>query len=467
MGKFVKIQSRLSAFIVVFILSMSAGCASAPGGSGSSSSTGASSGGGSSLSSNYTEVIYNGNGNTGGNSPVIMYYTNGETVMVYGDIGFSKNGYEFNGWNTSASGSGAAYIPGQTFTIGTVNLTLYAQWAPAIIYTIVIFAGNGTNGYSGDGGPAASAEIWGPGCVCADQSGNIYIVDRMNCVIRKVNQTGIISTFAGGGSGWGPATNAYLCYPSGVAADSSGNIYIADSGNNMIKVVSNSDGNIYAMAGNGTQGYSGDGGPATNANLFGPSGVFVDSSGNVYISDTFNNRIRVVSNLNGYIYTVAGTGAAGYSGDGGAAKKALINYPYGIFVDSSGDIFIADCSNNCIREVRESSGIISTVAGDGMPAYTGEGTATIVSLYHPEGVYADTNGNIYIADTANNRIRLVNCSTGLISTFAGNGNGGCAGNGGPAQSAELNWPAGVCGDRGGNIYVADCDNNIIWKVIVP
>jgi uncharacterized repeat protein (TIGR03803 family) len=319
---------------------------------------------------------------------------------------------------------------------------------PAGIATI---AGDGTEGYSGDGGLATSAEI--------------------NDRIRKVTaSTGKISTVAGNGvQGYsgdgGPATSAKLFNPEGVAVDSAGNIYIAEWGDGRIRKVTASTGIITTVAGDGTEGYSGDGGPATSAELAYPEEVAVDSAGNIYIADSFNNRIRKVTVSTGTISTVAGDGTYGYNGDGIAATSAELADPCGVTVDSAGNIYIADSENERIRKVTASTGKISTVAGDGTYGYNGDGIpATSAELYVPSSVAVDAPGNIYIADSGNSRIRKVTALTGIISTVAGNGTAGYSGDGGAATSAELHGPPGVALDTIANIYIADRYNDRIRAV---
>jgi sugar lactone lactonase YvrE len=331
---------------------------------------------------------------------------------------------------------------------------------------IITVAGNGTLGYSGDSGAATSAELYDPSGVAVDSLGNIYIADMYNHRIRKVSTSGIITTVAGNGTygysgNGGAATSAELYDPSSVAVDSSGNIFIADSNNHSIRKVSTS-GIITTVAGNGTYGYSGDSGAATSAELYDPSGVAVDSSGNIYIADVSNQRVRKVD-TSGIITTVAGNGAYGYSGDSSAATSAELFYPRGVAVDSSGNIYIADLNNHRIRKV-STSGIITTVAGNGTYGYSGDsGAATSAELYNPSGVAVDSSGNIYIADVSNQRVRKVDTS-GIITTVAGNGTYGYSGDSGAATSAELNGPYGVAVDSSGNIFIADLNNNRIRKV---
>lgn len=337
--------------------------------------------------------------------------------------------------------------------------------------TISTVAGNGTAGFSGDGGPATSAEMDNPTGVAVDSSGNIYFADPDNQRIRKVTaSTGHMSTVAGNGTygfsgDGGAATSAELKNPDAVAVDSSGNVYIVDHTNSRIRKVTVSTGVITTVAGNGTTGYSGDGGAATSAELYWPEGVAVDSSGNIYIADSFSNRVRKVTVSTGVITTVAGSGTAGYSGDGSAATSAELNFPTGVAVDSSGNIYIADIDNYVIRKVTASTGVISRVAGNGTAGFSGDsGLAISAELSTPAGVAVDTSGNIYIGDYRNERIRKVTASTGNITTVAGNGTEGFSGDGGAATSAELNYPESVAVDTSGNFYIGDYGNLRIRKV---
>ena len=336
--------------------------------------------------------------------------------------------------------------------------------------TITTVAGNGTFGYSGDGGLATAAQLDNPYGVTLDASGNLYIADQSNQRIRKVSPTGIITTVAGGsytGPGLGDgglATSAQLTYPYGAAVDGSGNLYIADTYDRRIRRVSPS-GIITTVAGNGAGGfygmggYSGDGGPATSAELNGPEDVAADGSGNLYVVDSRNNCIRKVS-PSGTITTVAGNGTAGYSGDGGLATSAQLSNPYGVAADLSGNLYIADTGNNRSRRV-SINGIITTVAGNGTSGYSGDGgLATSAELNNPVDVAADGSGNLYIADSF--RVRKVS-PAGIITTVAGNGGVGSSGDGGPATSAQLT-PRSVAVDGSGNLYIADLNDHSIRKV---
>ena len=330
--------------------------------------------------------------------------------------------------------------------------------------TITTIAGNGVYRFGGDGGHAISATLWNPGGVAVDSAGSLYIADADNYRIRKVSG-GIITTVAGTGTSdfsgdGGPATSASLVQPFGVAVDSAGNLYIADpAGERILKV---SGGIIATVAGNASgAGFSGDGGPATSASLSDPVGVAVDSAGSLYIADRGSNRVRKVSG--GTITTVAGNGTVGFSGDGGPATDASLWTPDGVAVDSAGDLYIADAGNSRIRKV--SGGTITTVAGNGTVGFSGDGgPATGAALNYPVAAAVDSVGNLYIADYFNNRVRKV--SGGTITTVAGNGNQGFSGDGGPATNASLTESFGVAVDSVGNLYVADTYNNRVRQVLV-
>ncbi len=319
---------------------------------------------------------------------------------------------------------------------------------------ITTFAGTGSSGYSGNGGPAISANLNKPRGVFADGAGNIYIADTDNDCIRKVDASETITTVAGiGGShdfsgDGGDATNAKLDKPRGVAADYAGNIYIADTNNHVIRKVDATTGIIDTVAGIGKQnGYTGDGGLATAAKLDKPRGVWVDGSGNIYIADTENNRIRMMDATTQIITTIAGNGGSGYTGDNGPATAAELRKPNGVVVDVSGNIYIADTDNNVIRMVDATTQFITTVAGTGSGGYSGDDVpATSTALRKPRGLWLDESGNILIADTDNHRARLVYDDGGtlMITTVAGDGSAGYSGDNGAATSASLNKPHGVC-----------------------
>jgi sugar lactone lactonase YvrE len=331
---------------------------------------------------------------------------------------------------------------------------------------ITTIAGNGIMGYSGDGILATTAELYQPGGLAADKSGNIYIADISNNRIRRVSPTGIITTIAGTGvpdytGDGGLATAATLNAPSGIAIDDSGNIFIADSYNNCIRKV-NTLGLITTIVGTGFDAgtswgaYSGDGGPATAADLWFPLRVAIDAGENIYVVDVRNNRIRRVDSA-GIINTIIGDGTSGFYGDGGPATLAKISQPVGIAIDTIGNIYFSDEGNNRIRKVT-ADGVINTIAGNGTAGFSGDGTtATSAEFNVPNEVAIDGAGNIYISDTHNERIRKIEIS-GIINTIAGDGTGGYAGDGGPATASELYWPSGLAFDSYGDMYISDFSN---------
>jgi len=342
-----------------------------------------------------------------------------------------------------------------------------------IIYaqTISTIVGTGTYGYTGNGGPAASATLENAEIVVLDASGNIYISgDGCHCVRKVTISTGIITTIAGTGTAGntgdgGLATSAKLNFPMGLALDASGNIYIADFYNMNIRKVTISTGIISTVAGNGTAGFSGDGGLATAAELYYPFGIAVDGSGNIYIGDLKNSRVRKVTASTGLISTIAGNGTAGYSGDGGLAAAAELNYLQIIILDAANNIYIADQENNRVRKIDATTGIITTIAGNGTGGFAGDGgLATAAELSYPTGLAFDKSGNLYIGDQNNKRVRKVTKSTGIITTVAGNGTSGFSGDGGSPTSAKLSFLDGVAVDASGAVYIADTGNNRIRKV---
>ncbi len=363
--------------------------------------------------------------------------------------------------------------------INTYCKTPYCKWLCILVlficagyntlcsqtYIITDVAGS-IYGYSGDGGAATNAKLNNPISVFAGRDGNIYISDWGNSRLRLVNAAGIISTVAGNGiygfSGdGGIATAAELNGPMGVFADGTGNIFFADIGNERIREI-NTNGIINTISGNGIYSFSGDGGPATAASFRDPAGICSDISGNIYVADEFNNRVRKI-NTNGIISTIAGCAARGYSGDGGPATLAEFYYPSGVATDASGNLFIADESNNCIRKV-SNQGMVYTIAGNGLPGYTGDGGPAIsAEIFNAAGVRLDNFGNIYITDGFNNRIRKIN-TNGTISTIAGNGKKGFSGLGDTATLAEIYDPVSISVDAGGNIYFANAFNYTIEKL---
>jgi sugar lactone lactonase YvrE len=335
-------------------------------------------------------------------------------------------------------------------------------------YVITTVAGNGIAGFSGDNGPATEAQLNAPKGIAVDSAGNVYFADGSNFRIRKVSKGVITTVAGSGIFGFGgdngPALSAGLAYMHGIAVDSAGNLYIAiaDTDNQRIRKVSN--GVITTVAGNGTPGFSGDNGPATSAQLNTAAtslSIAVDAADNLYIADSGNQRIRRVSN--GVITTVAGNGTPGFSGDNGPATSARLSSPLSAAVDSAGNLYIADSGNSRIRKV--SNGVITTVAGNGTFGFSGDnGPATSAQLSDIRGIAVDPAGNLYIADSGNSRIRKV--SNGVITTVAGNGTLGFSGDNGPATGAQINAPRGVAMDSAGNLYIAEVNNHRI-RVLTP
>jgi sugar lactone lactonase YvrE len=401
-----------------------------------------------------------------------------QTVAGNGTGGFTGDGgpatsaqlYQVTGVSVDRSGN---------LFIADMGNEVIREVSGGVIQTV---AGIGqSSGYSGDGGPATSAQLDWPHSVFVDSSGNLYISDFLNKVVREVTG-GTIQTYAGSGlsnfSAAGPAAaDAFLGSPWGVVFDAAGNTYFTAFDSNMVGKVLASTGQLQVLAGNGQEGYAGDGGPAASALLIAPTGVARDSAGNVFFADQGNHRIREIVAATGIIQTVAGNGGYTYTGDGGPATSAEIGYPTAVSVDGSGNIFFGDWYNNVVREVLASNGNIQTVAGTGYftvdsstgmhyGAYSGDGgLATAAELNQPFGVSFDASGNIFISDSGNNRIREVTVSDGKINTVVGNGTAGYAGDGGAALSAELNGPDDVLVDAAGNIFIADVFNNAIREVV--
>jgi len=340
--------------------------------------------------------------------------------------------------------------------VGVVSSCAWAQQ-----YTISTFAGNNTAGFSGDGGAPTSAELSSPDGLAFDSSGNLYIADSANQRVRKISG-GTINTVAGNGTAGysgdvakgvtGTATDAEMLGPSGVTLDSSGNIYIADTGNHVIRMVT-SAGIISTIAGNNTGGYAGDGGAAISAELEFPSSTAVDSSGNIYIADSGNHAIREI--ISGTINTILSSG-----------NGSSLYDPESILLDGQGNMYICDGDGLRVLKFNLSTQAVTVVAGNGNDGFSGDfGPATDAALADPRAIALDANGNLYIADTNNERIRKV-YPDGSIATIAGFGLPGYSGDGGPATSALLSAPHGIAVDGSGNVYVADTENNVI-RLLTP
>ena len=293
--------------------------------------------------------------------------------------------------------------------------------------TITTIAGTGTQGFSGDAGPATAAQLDSPQGLALDASQNLYIADTHNHRIRKLNfATGTITTIAGtttpGSNGdSGPATAAHLNLPTALALDTADNLYIADTQNHRIRKLTTRTGTITTMAGNGTQGFSGDNGPAISASIDSPTGIALDPAGNLYLADTHNHRIRKVTTTTGIITTIAGTSITGYNGDNGSATTATLALPHGLTLDSAGNLYLADTANHRIRRIDAITGIITTIAGQGTQTYRGDaGPATTASLDTPRTTTTSSSGLLTIADTGNQRIRQISTDN-TIHTIAGLG----------------------------------------------
>jgi len=342
-------------------------------------------------------------------------------------------------------------------------------------YTIATIAGNGV----------AGGYFSNPTSVAVDRAGDVYVADWSGYIRKIWVREGAVTIFAGTGilgySGdGGQATNAMIGKAISITLDSDGNIYFADGNNNRIRRVDISTRIITTVAGTGAAADSGDGGPAVNAGVSRPTGIAVDAAGDLYFSSSWS-RVRKVIAGTGIIETVAGQFVTSFGGDNGPAVDALFWDPIPSAVDRSGNLYIADYENSRVRMVTEATGIVTTVAGSGgcatgappfnvlvcQSGFSGDGgPARDATLNYAESVALDLDGNLYIADTINHRIRRVDASTGLIYTIAGNGVSGFSGDGGPASTAEISFPASVAADQSERIYFADENNNRI-RVLTP
>ena len=350
-------------------------------------------------------------------------------------------------------------------------------WKPLLVRgqvdIITTIAGVDTAGYCCDGEPATIAKLSYPYSICFDRYDNIYFSDAFNHRIRKIDHiTGVITTVAGTGiHGYsgdsGLAINAQLYVPSGIIMDTGGNMYIADAGNMVVRKIDASTNIITTIAGNGTGGSAGDNGPATSAELNGPSGLGFDKLGNILIADSWNNKIRKLDVSTGVITTIAGTGTSGYSGDHGLALHAEFNEPGTISIDSTGNIIIADTYNSVVREVDVTTGIVTTIAGTGTTGFYGDnGLAVNAELFLPIGIYIDQQQNIFIADDENGAVRKIDHNTGIITTVAGTGVPGYSGDHGLATLAQV-IPTDVRFNSVGDMIIADAGNNCIRRVYNP
>ena len=353
-----------------------------------------------------------------------------------------------------------------------VGLAALVGFGPELIETV---AGNGTSGYSGDTGPAPAAELDTPYGVSLDAADNLYIADYGNAIVRMVNpQTDTITRIAGtpdvtGSTGnGGLATSAKFDLPETPILDGAGNLFIMDIYNCELREVSPQTGIISAYAGNTTEGYQGDGGLASSAEIYASYQATVGNNGDLYIADTYNNVVRRVSAITGIITTVAGTGTRSYSGDGGPATSATFNHIAAVVMDAAGNLYISDDENYVIREVAAGTGTITTIVGNAdtnSGGFSGDGDpATSAQIYDAEGLALDPAGNLYITDSSNNAVREVSAATGIINSIAGDGtaeSGGYTGDDGPATAALLNYPTQPAMDVFGDLFFGDYSNNVV------
>jgi DNA-binding beta-propeller fold protein YncE len=338
-----------------------------------------------------------------------------------------------------------------------------------IITTVV---GTGKRGYAGDGGPATQSLLNGPFDVGFDADGNLYFADTFNHCIRRVDaRSDIITTVAGcGEAGYsddgGPAVRARFNEPYGIAVDKTGNIYVADRHNHCVRRVDTASGTVTTLAGNSASGFGGDDGPARRAGMVEPNGLALDpAQKRLYIADVADHRVRVVDLASGIIWTFAGTGEAEHSGDAGPASAAGVHGARAVKVAADGTAYILERQGSTLRAVHPRSGIITTVAGTGAKAYTGDGgPATAAAFNAPKELAIDREGNLLIVDTENHVIRRVDLHRRTVATVAGSGSQGGDGDGGPATAAALDRPHGAAVAADGSIYIGDTNNHRIRRV---
>jgi len=335
---------------------------------------------------------------------------------------------------------------------------------PRFLMTTV--AGTGMPGFGGDGGPATEASIGNPTAVALDSRGNLYIADVYNERIRRVDRSGIISTVMGTGSTDPqtedlPAIETNLSSAYGIATDSRDNLYVLSRLHGKVFKV-RPDSIARRIAGTGERGFAGDGGPALEAQISVPCHLVADGHGVLYLADSGNRRIRRITR-DGIITTIAGTGEEGFGGDGGPAIEARLGFPSAIAIDEEGNLYIADFINHRIRRVSK-DGIITTIAGTGEPEYNGDGIPALAcNIGEPCGVAVDKDGYVYIGDQINKRVRVVTLS-GMMYTVAGTDREGYTGDGGPAERAQMSNPDIIAFDRKGNLYVPDYSNAVVRKL---
>lgn len=350
---------------------------------------------------------------------------------------------------------------------GVLTLALAAVAVAQNAGVIRSSVGTGAPGYTGDGGPAAKAALNQPFHCSEDRKGNFYVADVMNHCIRRVDAiTGVITTVAGNGQkGYtgdgGPATKATMNEPYGVLPDRDGNLFIVDRLNAVIRRVDAKTGRISTYAGTGVKGYGGDGGPATQAQFKEPNALDLDPKGDLYIADVSDNRIRKVDHRTGIITTVCGTGKREFTGDGGPAAQAGIQGARGVAFDRDGTMYICEREGNRVRKVDAKAGVITTIAGNGQKGYAGDGGPAAQATFNgPKWIHVGGDGHVYVVDTENHCVRQIHGKTGVIRTVAG-GHEGPDGDGGPATKAGMGRPHGCWVDARGYLYTADTNNHRI------
>ena len=392
------------------------------------------------------------------------------TVAGNGVAGFNGDNIPGTAAELNQPGGLAVDRTGNVFIADQINDSIREVHASTGLISTV--PGTGRTSYQLANIPAAAALLDHPSSVAVDASGNLFIADDQASLIQEVNRaSGLLTTIAGGGdadpftNATLPATSIALALPTGVAVDAAGDVFINDLGSNRIQEVNHASGLLTTVVGGLLFGYNGDNIPATSAELDGDAAIAVDAAGDLFLSDLGNNRIREVNAATGLITTVAGIGVAGFNGDNIAATSAELNDPGALAVDAAGDLFFTDWNNNRVREVNHATGRITTVAGNGKAGYAGDnGLAVSAELNRPAAVAAGAAGNLFIADYGNNRVREVNHATGVITTVAGNGVAGYNGSNIAATAVELNQPDGLAVDAAGDLFINDSGNRRILEM---
>ena len=355
-------------------------------------------------------------------------------------------------------------------TIALSAPLLFSLVHPGLCQTISSPAGTGEKGYLGDGGSASAARLADPFDVALDAVGNLYFSDTSNHAVRRVDaKTGVITTVAGSGKrGYsgdgGPATEATMAEPYGVELDTDGNLFIVDRLNYCIRRVDAKSGKISTIAGTGKKGYSGDGGPGAEAQLVEPNGIALDRKGKLYIADVAGQRVRVLDLASGRIDTFCGTGKKEHTGDGGPYQSASLLGPRAVAVGPDGAVYLCEREGHSIHKVDLASGKIQRIAGSGKKGYSGDGGSALEATFNgPKEIDVDRQGNIFVVDTENHAIRRVDARSGIITTVAGGKKGG-QGDGGPAMRAGLDRPHGVVASPSGELFIGDTLNHRIRRV---